>query len=134
MQVDLTKRRVVDEGEGRLWAESRGFHYFETSAQSGEGINEMFQVCDTPVQVFRHLEEDLSLVSSAGFFLLHHRHVRERREAAGVGGQRRLHQRAGRHHSTDPQQQGLMGHVGGEAWRNTVRKLISDVTTCQLGH
>lgn len=44
VQVDLTKRRVVDEGEGRLWAESRGFHYFETSAQSGEGINEMFQV------------------------------------------------------------------------------------------
>lgn len=43
-QVDLLKRRVVDEGEGRLWAESRGFHYFETSAQSGEGINEMFQV------------------------------------------------------------------------------------------
>lgn len=43
VQVDLTKRRVVDEGEGRLWAESRGFHYFETSAQSGEGINEMFQ-------------------------------------------------------------------------------------------
>lgn len=43
-QVDLAKRRVVDEGEGRLWAESRGFHYFETSAQSGEGINEMFQV------------------------------------------------------------------------------------------
>uniref|UniRef100_A0A3Q2NPU4 DnaJ (Hsp40) homolog, subfamily C, member 27 n=1 Tax=Fundulus heteroclitus TaxID=8078 RepID=A0A3Q2NPU4_FUNHE len=43
-KVDLTKRRVVDEGEGRLWAESRGFHYFETSAQSGEGINEMFQL------------------------------------------------------------------------------------------
>ncbi|KAG9347237.1 hypothetical protein JZ751_004804, partial [Albula glossodonta] len=43
-QVDLTKRRVVDESKGRLWAESRGFHYFETSAQSGEGISEMFQV------------------------------------------------------------------------------------------
>ncbi|KAI4895471.1 hypothetical protein NFI96_023970 [Prochilodus magdalenae] len=42
-KVDLTKRRVVDESEGRLWAESRGFHYFETSAQSGEGISEMFQ-------------------------------------------------------------------------------------------
>uniref|UniRef100_A0A672R6B3 DnaJ homolog subfamily C member 27-like n=1 Tax=Sinocyclocheilus grahami TaxID=75366 RepID=A0A672R6B3_SINGR len=42
-KVDLTKRRVVDESEGKLWAESRGFHYFETSAQSGEGINEMFQ-------------------------------------------------------------------------------------------
>ncbi len=44
IKVDLTKRRVVDDSEGRLWAESRGFHYFETSAQSGEGINEMFQV------------------------------------------------------------------------------------------
>ncbi|XP_060789524.1 dnaJ homolog subfamily C member 27 isoform X3 [Neoarius graeffei] len=42
-KVDLTKRRVVDESEGRLWAESRGFQYFETSAQSGEGISEMFQ-------------------------------------------------------------------------------------------
>ncbi|CAL8390828.1 unnamed protein product [Boreogadus saida] len=42
-KVDLTKRRVVDEGEGRLWAESRGFHYFETSAQSGEGVSDMFQ-------------------------------------------------------------------------------------------
>ncbi|XP_035533302.1 dnaJ homolog subfamily C member 27 [Morone saxatilis] len=47
-KVDLTKRRVVDEGEGRLWAESRGFHYFETSAQSGEGINEMFQGSSGP--------------------------------------------------------------------------------------
>lgn len=38
------KRRVVDESEGRLWAESKGIPYFETSAQSGAGINEMFQV------------------------------------------------------------------------------------------
>lgn len=44
-QVDCGKRRVIDESEGRLWAENRGFYYFETSAQSGEGINEMFQVC-----------------------------------------------------------------------------------------
>ncbi len=51
IKVDLTKRRVVDESEGRLWAESRGFHYFETSAQSGEGINEMFQVC-TRIHLF----------------------------------------------------------------------------------
>ncbi|XP_067844573.1 dnaJ homolog subfamily C member 27 isoform X2 [Heptranchias perlo] len=42
-KVDCGKRRVVDESEGRLWAQSRGFNYFETSAQSGEGINEMFQ-------------------------------------------------------------------------------------------
>lgn len=43
-QIDCTKHRSVDESEGRLWAESRGFLYFETSAQTGEGINEMFQV------------------------------------------------------------------------------------------
>lgn len=43
-QIDCTKLRSVDESEGRLWAESRGFLYFETSAQTGEGINEMFQV------------------------------------------------------------------------------------------
>ncbi|XP_064597313.1 dnaJ homolog subfamily C member 27-like [Liolophura sinensis] len=36
--------RVVDETEGRVWADTKGFHYFETSAQTGEGITEMFQV------------------------------------------------------------------------------------------
>ncbi|NWI77364.1 DJC27 protein, partial [Dryoscopus gambensis] len=41
--IDAGKLRVVDESEGRLWAESRGFLYWETSAQSGEGIQEMFQ-------------------------------------------------------------------------------------------
>ena len=34
----------MDETEGQLWANSHGFHYFETSAQTGEGINDMFQV------------------------------------------------------------------------------------------
>ncbi|XP_013378118.1 PREDICTED: dnaJ homolog subfamily C member 27 [Chinchilla lanigera] len=42
-KIDCAKHRCVDESEGRLWAESRGFLYFETSAQTGEGINEMFQ-------------------------------------------------------------------------------------------
>ncbi|KAL4693743.1 hypothetical protein H8959_013008 [Pygathrix nigripes] len=42
-KIDCTKHRCVDESEGRLWAESKGFLYFETSAQTGEGINEMFQ-------------------------------------------------------------------------------------------
>ena len=42
-QVD-SRPRVVDEPEGRLWADSHGFHYFETSAQTGEGIGDMFQV------------------------------------------------------------------------------------------
>ncbi|GAB5570003.1 dnaJ homolog subfamily C member 27 isoform X1 [Prionailurus iriomotensis] len=43
-KIDCTKHRCVDESEGRLWAESKGFLYFETSAQTGEGINEMFQI------------------------------------------------------------------------------------------
>ncbi|PKU27818.1 subfamily c member hypothetical protein [Limosa lapponica baueri] len=50
--IDCTKHRSVDESEGRLWAESRGFLYFETSAQTGEGINEMFQVrCESGDEV-----------------------------------------------------------------------------------
>ena len=39
-----SKKRLVDETEGRLWADSRGFYYFETSAQTGDGVGEMFQV------------------------------------------------------------------------------------------
>ncbi|ESP03414.1 hypothetical protein LOTGIDRAFT_224445 [Lottia gigantea] len=39
----IDKKRVVDEVEGRLWASSHGYHYFETSAQSGEGVNELFK-------------------------------------------------------------------------------------------
>ena len=46
LQVDCRKR-VVEEAEGQLWANSHGFYYFETSAQTGEGINDMFQVSVT---------------------------------------------------------------------------------------
>ena len=33
----------MDESEGRLWAETKGFHYFETSAHSNTNIQEMFE-------------------------------------------------------------------------------------------
>jgi DnaJ family protein C protein 27 len=36
-------KRVVDELEARMWAQLKGYHYFETSASSGAGINEMFE-------------------------------------------------------------------------------------------
>ena len=42
MQTDLAMRKV-DESEGRLWAETKGFHYFETSAQSNTNVQEMFE-------------------------------------------------------------------------------------------
>lgn len=48
-KIDCPKHRCVDENEGRLWAESKGFLYFETSAQTGEGINEMFQTFYTSI-------------------------------------------------------------------------------------
>ena len=30
--------RVISEGQARLWAESKGFHYHETSAYTGDGV------------------------------------------------------------------------------------------------
>lgn len=33
----------MDESEGRLWAETKGFHYFETSAQSGDSVHDVFE-------------------------------------------------------------------------------------------
>lgn len=123
--MDLTKRRVVDEGEGRLWAESRGFHYFETSAQSGEGINEMFQV-----YMFTHIKSHYFLLEQivlricvcirVGILLIHHWHVWERWKATSVGGQCRLHERAGRHHPTHTQQQGLLGYAWCQTWCHAV--------------
>ncbi|KAL5493457.1 hypothetical protein EMCRGX_G014646 [Ephydatia muelleri] len=41
-KVDLGKRKV-EEVEGRLWAEARGFLYYETSAQTGMGVADVFQ-------------------------------------------------------------------------------------------
>lgn len=37
------KKRVVSEDEGRQYANARGLHYFETSASSGQNVNEMFE-------------------------------------------------------------------------------------------
>ena len=64
-KVDKTSNRIVNESEGRLWAESNGFLYFETSALSGEGIQEMFQV---GISFFAKF--DVSLFCSFFFFRL----------------------------------------------------------------
>ena len=36
-------KRLVDESDARMWASLKGYHYFDTSASSGAGINEMFE-------------------------------------------------------------------------------------------
>ncbi|XP_072175910.1 dnaJ homolog subfamily C member 27-like [Diadema setosum] len=41
-KTDRASQRVVDESEGRLWADDKGFRYFETSALTGDGIQDMF--------------------------------------------------------------------------------------------
>lgn len=38
------KKKLIDPDEARMWADSKGFHFFETSAFNGDGIQEMFQV------------------------------------------------------------------------------------------
>jgi DnaJ family protein C protein 27 len=39
----VDKKRVVSEDEGRQFAQNRGMVYFETSAQSGQNVPEMFE-------------------------------------------------------------------------------------------
>lgn len=41
-KIDRTREVVVSEDEGKKWARSRGLTYFETSAQSGINVHEMF--------------------------------------------------------------------------------------------
>lgn len=43
VQTDVGRREVT-ESEGRLWAETKRFLYFETSAQTGQNVVEMFEV------------------------------------------------------------------------------------------
>ncbi|XP_001636068.2 dnaJ homolog subfamily C member 27 [Nematostella vectensis] len=44
-----SRKRLVEESEGRQWAENHKFYYFETSAQTGDGIPEVFQTLFTGV-------------------------------------------------------------------------------------
>lgn len=43
LKTDLGGREV-DEAEGRMWAEAKGFQYFETSALTGKNVQEMFDI------------------------------------------------------------------------------------------
>ena len=40
-KLDLVGERVVDSGQAREFAENQGMSYYETSAKTGEGIQEL---------------------------------------------------------------------------------------------
>jgi DnaJ family protein C protein 27 len=42
-KVDLGNKRIVQKAEAETWASSRSFEYFEVSASSGQGVNQMFE-------------------------------------------------------------------------------------------
>ena len=42
-KTDISNKRVVQKAEADTWASSRRFDYFEVSAATGQGINDMFE-------------------------------------------------------------------------------------------
>uniref|UniRef100_A0A8W8NR41 J domain-containing protein n=1 Tax=Magallana gigas TaxID=29159 RepID=A0A8W8NR41_MAGGI len=62
------KKRVVDEAEARIWAETKGYHYFETSAQTGEGVSEMFQTLfESVVMAFENGGKRVPVQTTLGY-------------------------------------------------------------------
>lgn len=53
----------MEEAEARIWAETKGYHYFETSAQTGEGVSEMFQVRTDSTRCLEAVSQDNVLSS-----------------------------------------------------------------------
>ncbi|XP_033115954.1 dnaJ homolog subfamily C member 27-like [Anneissia japonica] len=67
-KIDRKSKRVVDGLEGRLWADSKGFLYFETSACSGEGISEMFgKLFDGVVTAFENGGKVMRITTKLGY-------------------------------------------------------------------
>lgn len=54
----------MDEAEARIWAETKGYHYFETSAQTGEGVSEMFQVW---WNIYKHTTSSINCLFDTSF-------------------------------------------------------------------
>jgi DnaJ homolog subfamily C member 27 len=50
----IDKRRVVSEEEGQAWAKARGYPYFETSANSGANVAQVFtQLFEVALEVMQ---------------------------------------------------------------------------------
>jgi small GTP-binding protein len=60
-KVDIRERRAVPEELARTWAEERKYEYFETSAQTGEGIHSLFATVALKISARRSAPTDLNL-------------------------------------------------------------------------
>jgi DnaJ homolog subfamily C member 27 len=54
-KVDLAKQRIISEAEGRKWATSKGFGYYDVSASSGLNVASMFEQLFNDIVMLRRL-------------------------------------------------------------------------------
>ena len=68
-KLDLNNKRVISKEEGEKFAKENNIAFAETSATTGQGINELFNTilanfCDVPIQNKENKEDDLDGMGS----------------------------------------------------------------------
>jgi len=68
-KIDLNNKRVISKEEGENFAKENNIAFAETSATTGQGINELFNTilanfCDVPIQNKENKEDDLDGMGS----------------------------------------------------------------------
>ena len=68
-KIDLNNKRVISKEEGEKFAKENNIAFAETSATTGQGINELFNTilanfCDVPIQNKENKEDDLDGMGS----------------------------------------------------------------------
>jgi Ras-related protein Rab-6A len=68
-KIDLNNKRVISKEEGEEFAKENNIAFAETSATTGQGINELFNTilanfCDVPIQNKENKEDDLDGMGS----------------------------------------------------------------------
>ena len=68
-KIDLNNRRVISKEEGEKFAKENNIDFAETSATTGQGINELFNTilsnfCEVPMENKENKEDDLDNIGS----------------------------------------------------------------------
>ena len=68
-KIDLNNKRVISKEEGEEFAKENNIAFAETSATTGQGINELFNTilanfCDVPIQNKENKDDDLDGIGS----------------------------------------------------------------------